>query len=185
VREHPARKKTINTFREAKKTWGSYDEFPLAAEGVDPAPHLSRNRVAQPFHLVTAMDELLVTMAGTGRVEFRAPSGTKTLEFEPGDVIYLPARMPSRVLPATEAVQVRLKSLPPFQEAAAFFCTSCDSLLHSDEFVVDVPQRAYWDVVVAFNSTVDHRTCPTCGVVADPVDLSDIAWDDVAEVLSA
>ena len=73
----------------------------------------------------------------------------------------------------------------PRPEAAAFFCTSCDALLHSVEFVVDVPQRAYWDVVVAFNSTVDHRTCTTCGVVADPVDLSDIAWDDVADVLTA
>ena len=43
------------------------------------------------------------------------------------------------------------------KEAAAFFCTSCDSLLRSVEFVVDVPQQAYWDVVVAFNSTADVR----------------------------
>lgn len=47
--------------------------------------------------------------------------------------------------------------LPARKEAAAFFCTSCDSLLRSVEFVVDVPQQAYWDVVVAFNSTADVR----------------------------
>ena len=92
--------------------------------------------------------------------------------------------MPSRVVPASEVIQVRLKTIPPFQEAAAFFCASCDTLLHSVEFVVAVPQRAYWDVVVAFNSTVEHRACATCGVVADPVDLSAVAWDDVADVLT-
>jgi hypothetical protein len=70
-----------------------------------------------------------------GHVEFRTPSGTKAFQFESGDVIYLSAR----------------------KEAAAFFCTSCDSLLRSVEFVVDVPQQAYWDVVVAFNSTADVR----------------------------
>ncbi|WP_433286693.1 hypothetical protein ACQPZQ_31090 [Pseudonocardia sp. CA-142604] len=185
AREYPMRKKTINIFKEGKKTWGSYDDFPLAAVGVDPAPHLSRNSVAQPFHLVTAMDELLVTMAGTGTVEFRTPSGVKTLDFEAGTVTYLPARMPSRVLPATEALQVRLKAPTPNQEAAAFFCTSCDALVHSIEFVADVPQQKYWDAVVAFNGSVEQRTCTRCGTVADPVDLSGVAWNDVADVLKA
>jgi mannose-6-phosphate isomerase-like protein (cupin superfamily) len=185
AREYPMRKKTINIFKEGKKTWGSYDDFPLAAVGVDPAPHLSRNSVAQPFHLVTARDELLVTMAGTGTVEFRTPSGVKTLDFEAGTVTYLPARMPSRVLPDTEALQVRLKAAAPVTEAAAFFCTSCNALLHSVEFVADVPQQNYWDAVVAFNDSPEQRTCTRCGVVADPVDLSEVAWNDVADVLKA
>lgn len=184
-RDYPKRKKTINTFKEGKKTWGSYDDFPLAAVGVDPAPHLSRNSVAQPFHLVTSRDELLVTMAGTGTVEFRSPSGVKTLDFEAGTVTYLPARMPSRVLPATESLQVRLKAATPNQEAAAFFCTSCDALLHSVEFVTDLPQQNYWDAVIGFNGSTEQRTCAKCGTVADPVDLSGVAWNDVADVLKA
>jgi hypothetical protein len=184
MKEHPERKKTINTFREATKTWGSFDDFPLAAEGVDPAPHLSRSRVRQPFYLVTAMDELLVTMSGGGRVEFRTLAGSRVIEVSPGDVVYLPARMPARILPDGELVQVRLKTVPPYQEAAAWFCDGCDDLLHSVEFCTDVPQRAYWDAVVAYNASTVYRTCEGCDSVADPVDLADIAWNEVADALA-
>ncbi|MFB7288906.1 hypothetical protein [Actinacidiphila glaucinigra] len=179
------RKRTANAFKEGQKTWGSYDEFPLAAEGIDPGPHLSRSRVAQPFHLVTAVDELLVTMAGTGRVEFRTPHGIKSIDFEPGSVIYLPARMPARVLPDSEALQIRMKTAAPYQEAVAFFCGSCDALVHSVEFVTDVPQRKYWDTVVAFNDSPAQRTCGTCGRTAEPVDLTEFAWNDVADALTS
>jgi hypothetical protein len=184
MKEHPERKKTINTFREATKTWGSFDDFPLAAEGVDPAPHLSRSRVRQPFYLVTAMDELLVTMSGGGRVEFRTLAGSRVIEVSPGDVVYLPARMPARILPDGELVQVRLKTVPPYQEAAAWFCDGCDDLLHSVEFCTDVPQRAYWDAVVAYNASTADRTCERCDCVADPVDLTDIVWNEVADALA-
>jgi 3-hydroxyanthranilate 3,4-dioxygenase len=178
------RKKTSNTFKEGQKTWGSYDEFPMAAPGIDPAPHLSRNRVAQPFHLVTALDELLVTMAGTGRVEFRTPTGITSLDFEPGSVTYLPARLPARVLPDTEALQVRMKTIAPYQEAVAFFCAHCGALAHSAEFVTDIPQRKYWELVVAFNASPEQRTCGQCGTIADPIDLAEYAWNDVADALT-
>jgi mannose-6-phosphate isomerase-like protein (cupin superfamily) len=184
MRDHPERKKTINTFKEAKKTWGSFDDFPLVAEGIDPAPHLSRSRVRQPFHLVTATDELLVTMSGVGRVEFRTPAGSRVIEVSPGDVVYLPARMPARIVPDGEIIQVRLKTAAPYQEAAAWFCDGCDELLHSVEFCTDIPQRAYWDAVVAFNANTAFRTCESCDSVADPIDLTDIVWNEVADALT-
>jgi 3-hydroxyanthranilate 3,4-dioxygenase len=184
MRAHPERKKTINTFKEAAKTWGSFDDFPLVAEGVDPAPHLSRSRVRQPFYLVTSMDELLVTMSGAGSVEFRTPTGLRVVDVSPGDVVYLPARMPARILPDRELISIRLKTVPPYQEAAAWFCESCDELLHSVEFTTDLPQRAYWDAVVDFNANADQRACGSCGTVADRIDLSDIAWNEVADALA-
>ena len=39
--------------------------------GLDPMPHLSRGRTAQPFYLVTELDEVLIQMAGTAEIEFR------------------------------------------------------------------------------------------------------------------
>lgn len=184
MREHPERKKSISTFKEATRTWGSYDDFPLAIAGVDPAPHLSRSKVPQPFHLVTELDEVLVTMSGAGHVEFRTPSGVTNMDFSPGDVIYLPARMPARIIPRGEIIQVRLKSTPPFREAAVWFCETCGDLVHSVEFTAAVPQQSYWDAVSAFNSQVQFRRCGTCDAVAEPADLGDIVWNEVAEALA-
>ena len=47
------RKKTLNVFKDARDAWGSYDDFPVGAKGTDPMPYLSRNRVPQPFFLVS------------------------------------------------------------------------------------------------------------------------------------
>ena len=46
---HLERKKTMNVFKEAQRTWGSIHDFPVGQVGLDPMPHLSRSQVAQPF----------------------------------------------------------------------------------------------------------------------------------------
>ena len=66
------RKKTLNVFKDAREAWGSYDDFPVGQPGTDPMPHLSRNRCPQPFFLVSEADQVLIQMAGRGRIEFRA-----------------------------------------------------------------------------------------------------------------
>ena len=184
MREFPERRKTLNVFREAALTWGSFDDFPIAPPGVDPSPHLSRSTVAQPFYLVTAKDEVLVTMSGDGEIRFKDPART-ALTVSPGDVVYLPARIPARIVPHSELLHVRLKGNPPFTEAVAWYCDNCDALMHSVEFTSEVPQRSYWDAVAEYNADTRHRTCPACGHVHDTAELGDIAWDAVAEVLEA
>ena len=182
--QFPERRKTLNVFREAALSWGSYDDFPVAPAGVDPAPHLSRNQVAQPFYLVTSRDEVLVTMSGEGEIRFKDASRT-VMPTGPGDVAYLPARMPAKIVPHSELVQVRFKGNPPFTEAAAWYCDSCDTFMHRLEFTSDVPQRGYWDAVAEYNSDTRLRTCPACGHVDDKAELGDIAWNAVADVLEA
>lgn len=184
MREFPERRKTLNVFREAVLTWGSYDDFPVAPAGVDPSPHLSRNQIAQPFYLVTARDEVLVTMSGEGEVRFKDAART-VLAVDPGDVVYLPARTPARIVPRGELVQVRFKGNPPFTEAAAWYCDNCDILVHKVEFTTEVPQRSYAEAVAEYNADARRRTCPSCGQVHDHADLGDIAWNAVAEVLEA
>lgn len=184
MREFPERRKTLNVFREAALTWGSYDDFPVAPAGVDPSPHLSRNQVGQPFYLVTARDEVLVTMSGEGEIRFKDAART-VLGVGPGDVVYLPARTPAKIVPHGELVQVRFKGNPPFTEAAAWYCDNCDVLMHKVEFTSEVPQRSYAEAVAEYNADARHRTCRSCGHVQDQADLGDIAWNAVAEVLEA
>src|SRR5262245_42823460 len=87
------RKKTLNVFREASQAWGSYDDYPVGPRGTDPMPHLSRNRVAQPFFVVCAEDQVVIQMAGVGHIEFREIEPA-ILSLSPGDTVYVPAGVP-------------------------------------------------------------------------------------------
>src|SRR5207237_3246410 len=103
------RKKTSNVFREAANAWGSYDDYPVGPPGTDPMPHLSRNRVAQPFYLVSEADQVLIQMAGEGEILF-AERDPARMALSPGDTVYIPAGVPSRLVPRGENLQVRLKA---------------------------------------------------------------------------
>ena len=186
MREYPERRRTLNVLKDAVKTWGSFDDFPVAPAGVDPSPHLSRSTVPQPFHLVSSLDEVLITMSGEGEVRLRDEDRT-IFHVGPGDVVYVPACVPCQIVPTTELVQVRLKSPPPLQEAAAWFCEreGCATLVHSEEFVTDLPQRAYWEALRSYNSDVARRTCPSCGNVNSEASTEGIEWEAVSEVLGA
>jgi 3-hydroxyanthranilate 3,4-dioxygenase len=184
--QHLERKKTSNVFKEAQRTWGSFDDFPIGQLGLDPMPHLSRSRTPQPFYLVTELDEVLVQMAGTAEIQFaELESGPATMCVAPGDTVYLPAGIPSRILPQGEVIQVRLKGQPPLREAVAWYCEACGTLVHAHEFSDPIPQRQYLHAVEAFNADVDLRTCRACGAVHPPMELGDIAWPQVVEALEA
>ena len=175
------RKKTLNVFKDARAAWGSYDEFPVGQPGVDPMPHLSRNRVAQPFYLVSEADQVLIQMAGTGEIRFRDIEPA-VLALEPGDTVYIPACVPSRVIPDGENVQLRLKAEPAVREAVAWYC-ACGEQVHAIEIAAGVVQDAYLAAVRAFNAS--PRTCPACGQPHPVVELGDIAWAEVAEAVRA
>jgi hypothetical protein len=184
------RKKTLNVFKDAREAWGSYDDFPVGQPGTDPMPHLSRNRVAQPFYLVSEADQVLIQMAGRGEIEFRdtgtgdpggEPAATRFV-LEPGDTVYIPACMPSRLVPYGENVQVRLKAEPAVREAVAWYC-ECGALVASVELAPGIMQAAYLDAVHAFNAGA--RRCTACGRVHPPAELGDIDWAATAAAVRA
>ena len=182
------RKKTTNVLRDARHAFGSHDDFPIGPRGTDPMPHLSRSRVAQPFFLVSAADQVLVQMAGRGVLDLRGDAPAR-MSLSPGDVVYIPAGVPSRASPTPPTVEnanvhVRLKADPPAREAAAWYCR-CGALVHAEEVTGDVAQEGYLRAVLAFNGDEVLRRCAACGVLHDSVDVDDIAWAAVAAVLRA
>lgn len=179
------RKKTLNVFKDAASAWGSYDDFPVGPAGTDPMPHLSRNRVPQPFYLVSEADQVLVQMSGEGEILF-AEHSTSRMPLVPGDTVYIPAGVPSRIVPRGENLQVRLKAEPPVREAVAWYCARCEALVHAEELPAGaIPQEGYYRAVQAFNHEEGARTCPECGEVHPPADLGDVAWPEVAAALRA
>lgn len=183
------RKKTLNVFKDAREACGSYDDFPVGQPGTDPMPHLSRNRVAQPFYLVSEADQVLIQMAGRGEVQFRdtengerGESGVSRFVLEPGDTVYIPACVPSRLIPYGENVQVRLKAEPAVREAVAWYC-ACGALVASFELPPGIMQEGYLTAVRAFNAGA--RRCPTCDRVHPPAELGDINWAATAAAVRA
>jgi 3-hydroxyanthranilate 3,4-dioxygenase len=176
------RKKTLNVFKEAPRAWGSYDDFPVGPIGTDPMPHLSRNRLPQPFFLVSEADQVLIQMAGRGEIVFMGEAVERML-LVPGDTVYLPAGRPSRLIPDGENLQLRLKAEPPAREAVAWYCPHCGKLVHSRELTAGIVQSQYWQAVQEFNGDERLRACG-CGVVHPPVELGDIAWPEVAAALA-
>lgn len=174
------RKKTLNVFKDAREAFGSYDDFPVGQPGTDPMPHLSRNRCAQPFWLVSEADQVLIQMSGRGEIRFRDIEPAH-LALEPGDTVYIPACVPSRILPDGENIQIRLKAEPAVREAVAWFC-ECGALVQSIEIAAGaLAPEAYLAAVTAFNASA--RTCPHCARVHPPADLGDIAWAETAAAL--
>jgi hypothetical protein len=175
------RKKTLNVFKDARAAWGSYDDFPVGQPGTDPMPHLSRNRVAQPFFLVSEADQVVIQMAGHGEIQFRDIEPA-VMQLEPGDTVYIPACVPSRLVPHGENVQIRLKAEPPVREAVAWYC-ACGAIVQSIEIVPGIVQDAYLAAVQAFNAGT--RTCRACSRVHALAELGDIAWTETAAALRA
>jgi hypothetical protein len=178
------RKKTLNVFKDAAGAWGSYDDYPVGPPGTDPMPHLSRNRVDQPFFLVSEADQVLVQMAGEGEIAF-AESDPARMTLGPGDTVYIPAGVPSRLSTRGESLQIRLKAEPPVREAVAWYCGRCGELVRGEELAAGIPQERYWEAVRAFNADEGARRCGGCGEVHPPVDLGDTAWPEVAAALRA
>ena len=178
------RKKTLNVFKDAREAWGSYDDFPVGQPGTDPMPHLSRNRIAQPFYLVSEADQVLVQMAGRGEIELREPDapGPTRMVLDPGDTVYIPACVPSRLVPYGENVQVRLKAEPAVREAVAWYC-ACGALVSSVELAPGIMQEGYLAAVQTFNASA--RKCPACGRVHPAAELGDIDWAAAAAAVRA
>lgn len=175
-----ARKARFTVFDEAKKR-GPYDEAPMLPPGVDPQLHLSRNDRPQPFHLMCEHDTVLVNMAGEGFVEFvEGPVRYHTLTV--GDFVYVPGGTPHRIVPETECVQLRYRAEFPGLEGVVWYCESCGAELCRDvwDTAGELIQEGYLRACRALNGDERLRTCPACGNVHEPLDLSPYRWAEVA-----
>lgn len=175
------RKKTFQTFREAKKL-GPYDERPMLPDEIDLQLHLSRNDRTQPFYLICAKDTLIAQLSGDGRVEFKGTS-VKHHSLTPGDYIYVPAGAPHRIVPQTECVNLRYKAANAGLEGVAWYCAACDAEVHRTvwDTAGTISQEAYRDACAAFNADEALRTCAACGAVHAEVDLTPYRWPEIAE----
>src|SRR5258706_13484576 len=134
------RKKMVHAF-EAAKNCGPYDELPVLVEDRDPQLHLSRNDRPQPFHLICSHDTLLAQIAGRATLHLEY-SPVRYHRLEVGDVAYVPAGTPTRLVPDGVSVNIRYKPLHAGLEAVAWFCDTCGHEVHRDEFdtEVELPQ---------------------------------------------
>ena len=99
-------------------------------------------------------------MAGRGAIQLRDIEPAR-LTLEPGDTVYIPACVPSRLVPDGENVQIRLKAEPAVREAVAWYC-ACGALVASTEIAPGIVQDEYLAAVQAFNAS--ERTCtPAAG----------------------
>ncbi|MGH7907345.1 MAG: hypothetical protein ACREP6_12035 [Candidatus Binataceae bacterium] len=175
------RRKATNIFAAASECLGSYDDFPIMPKGTDPMSCVSRNRVPQPFFLISEHDQVFVMFAGRSIVELPG-SALKQTELKPGETLYVPAGQASRIVPITESVQLKWRGEPGGGEAAVWYCDRCHTEVFSEEFntAERLPQECYWDACQKFNSDSALRTCAQCGTVCGPADLDGIRWIEVA-----
>lgn len=180
------RKKMLHTLQEARGCLGSYDEFPTLPAGTDPMPHLSRNRVPQPFYLLSETDRVVVALSGRSTLHLPG-ANPEQVELALGEAVYIPAGQASRFVPITETVHLTYKAEPAGWEAAVWYCQSCGGELFREEIDTrrELAQEGYWRACQQFNTDERVRTCGRCRSTHPPVDLTDIRWLEVAECIRA
>ncbi len=175
------RRRATTIFAAAQECLGSHDDFPIMPAGTDPMSCVSRNRVPQPFFLVSEHDQVLLLFAGLTRVELHG-ADIGHAQLKPGESLYIPAGQPSRIVPLSESIQLKWRAEPGGWEAAVWYCPRCDHEVFVKEFNTgeNLQQECYWQACQEFNADRALRTCGGCGTVMEPADLGDIRWPDVA-----
>ncbi len=176
-----ARQLVFFAYDEAKNA-GPYDERPMLPADVDLQVHMSRNDRRQPFYLICQHDSVLVTMSGTGEVEYKdAPVLRQAYAL--GDFIYIPAGTPHRIAPAGESIHLRYKLPESDREGVAWFCDGCGAELHRTVFDLNAmpAQEGYLEACTAFNADAALRTCKSCGKIHPAVDLAPYRWRQIAD----
>lgn len=165
---------------------GPYDERSLLPEDLDIALTIGRSDRPQPFHLICQHDTVLVAMAGTGRVEF-AEGSVRWFDYALGDVVYVPAGMPHRIVPGEVSVHHRFKLPESELEGVAFCCEGCGHELHRRLWSLadELPQEGYLRGCQEFNEDAGRRKCTRCGDERPPVDLDGYRWQEIARAQRA
>lgn len=180
-----ARKRMLNTFREAKNA-GPYGEYPVLSDDVDPQFFLSQNDRQQPFFLTCEKDTVLVQMSGASTIEF-LDSSVNFFRAVPGDFVYVPGGTPHRINPDGSCVQYRIKANKSGLEAVSFHCPSCGAELLQDTWETSsmLPQEAYLRAVSTFNRDDRVRVCVSCGTAHPVIDLGGYRWQAIIDELKA
>jgi hypothetical protein len=178
------RRRMLHAFKAAWSI-GNYDDVPVLPAKIDPQLLLSRNSVAQPFHLICSKDSVVVQMSGEA-VIYLKDSSVNRFAMVVGDHIYVPGGTPHRIVPTGECVQIRYKSRYAGLEGVAWYCPGCDRELHRVEWDTadTVSQQACYEACVAFNDDESARRCGDCGAQHPHIDMEPFAtWTHVAEQL--
>ncbi len=179
-----ARRRMLQAFDAAKEI-GNYADVPVMPVDVDPQITLSRNTETQPFYLAFAEDTVIALMSGRARVRLR-DTNVNYWPMIPGDHVYVPAGTPHRLEPEEESVLIRFIGNDPAYRAAVFACEQCGGELDRLEWQQDLEVEAtaiYAELARRFNEDLEHRTCSTCGTVAEEISLERLGWS--AEPVSA
>lgn len=165
---------------------GPWDERPVAPPFADPQVYMSRSSGPQPFFLICEKDTIVMQVSGTAKAELRY-TGVRHTRLEIGDVLYVPAGTPCRIVPSEECLLFRFKAINPGLEGVAWFCPSCDAEVWRHEFDAGLQpvQQAYLDGCQTFNADQALRTCGACQTVHPPVELTGYRWAEVIEALRA
>jgi hypothetical protein len=180
------RRRMMHTFKTAQEV-GDYDDVPVLPDHVDPQLHLSRNTVAQPFYLICGKDTVVAQMSGAADM-YMKDSPVHRFAMTPGDMVYVPAGTPHRIVPAEESVQLRYKARLAGLEGVAWYCLGCDRELYRAEWdtAETVSQQAYYDACAAFNGGDSLRRCLGCGAQHPRIDLDEFAtWPVLGKQLQA
>jgi hypothetical protein len=167
-------------------TSGPYDEQPTLPDSLDLQLTLSKNTRPQPFYLICEFDTILVAMSGRGRVLFKSSSVLQH-DYGVGDLIYVPAGTPHRIMPSEESIHQRFKLPESELEGVAWFCENCGGELHRAvwQLADELPQEAYLRTCKAFSADAALRGCSTCDTTHPVVDLAEYRWQSIAEELRA
>ena len=165
---------------------GPYDERPTLSDAVDLQLTLSKNDRPQPFYLICEHDTVLVVMSGSGRVLFKG-SSVLHHDFVAGDLVYVPARTPHRIIPNEESIQQRFKLPESELEGVAWFCEECGEELHRAVWKLadQLPQEGYLEACNAFSADATLRSCGGCGATHPEIDLAGYQWESIAQELRA
>ena len=161
---------------------GPYDEAPVLPDNLDIQLTLSRNDRVQPFHLICEHDTVIVAMSGSGRIEFKESSVLHE-NYALGDVVYVPAGVPHRIIPSEESIHHRFKLPESKVEGLAWYCEICGQEVHRDvwSLVESTPQEGYFRACRAFNGDAELRRCNACSAEHTKLELEGYRWEEVVE----
>ena len=165
---------------------GPYDERPTLDNSLDLQLTLSKNDRPQPFYLICEHDTVLVAMSGSGKVLFKN-SSVLHHDYGVGDLIYVPARTPHRIIPGEESIHHRFKLPESEIEGVAWFCEDCGKELHRSVWrLADrLPQEGYLQASHEFSGDAALRSCAGCDSTHPEIDLADFRWETIAWELRA
>jgi 3-hydroxyanthranilate 3,4-dioxygenase len=120
------------------------------------------------FHIDPG-DEIFYQLRGTIRLDLIDDAGQRIEHrLDAGEVMLVPAGTPHAPLRPADSwgLVIERRRAPDELDAVRWYCDACGSVVHEAHFHVDDIEVELKAALEAFNASVAHRTCPTCGTIA-------------------